>query len=409
MISEVSAMLMQFRVKNYRSIGDEVIIDLVAGGGRELPDFPIEIKKGVKLLPVISIYGSNAAGKSNIIEAMFHMFRNITYSHRYDKREDMLTVPFMYDEKLRSEPTEFEIFIALDGVEYQYGFTSTLREVHEEWLYKRTLSAKKDTISKLIFERKGDEIKLSDDYRKFKSLMDIVGEQNLFLSFLGAQKSKTAKAFVDMRSWVGGIFNIYTDWRNFDAWAKIYKDDSYLKESFVSFIREFDPCIEGIEIEDDDEINKDGETGYRVLTRHNGKPYPMIFESEGTRRLFSLYAVIHTCLKEWTSLFVCDELDAHLHPLVLRRIVGMFHDKEVNKMGSQLIFSSHNLIVLDNKELRRDEIVFIEKDERGFTTAYALDSFKTSEEAVRSDLNYGKHYLAGRFGAIPYANISEDI
>ena len=92
----------------------------------------------------------------------------------------------------------------------------------------------------------------------------------------------------------------------------------------------------------------------------------------------------------------------------MRRIVNMFHDKEINKIGSQLIFSSHNLIVMDNRDLRRDEIWFTEKNEKGFTELYSLAEFKTNSKDIRADMNYGKNYLAGRFGAIPYLNKTEE-
>jgi len=85
----------------------------------------------------------------------------------------------------------------------------------------------------------------------------------------------------------------------------------------------------------------------------------------------------------------------------------MFHDKEINKRGAQLIFTSHNMIVLDNQELRRDEIWFVEKDEKGYTSTYSLDSFKSTKSEVRADMSYGKNYLAGRFGAVPYASSHE--
>jgi AAA15 family ATPase/GTPase len=108
------------------------------------------------------------------------------------------------------------------------------------------------------------------------------------------------------------------------------------------------------------------------------------------------------------SVFIVDELDCQLHPLIVRRIVHMFHNKENNPNHAQLFFSSHNLIVLDKNDLRRDEIWFVEKDNTGKTSASSLAEYKLDDKRFRADLNYSKNYLAGVFGAIPYQG-SQDV
>ena len=162
MVSEVSIMLLQFRVKNYRSIGDEITIDFTAGSGRELSHFLIERNK-VKILPVVSLYGSNASGKSNIIEAMQQMFNNIRNSHTYDDKHGQLTTPFLYEDSKSSEPTEYEMFFVIDKYEYQYGFIVAPGKVHEEWLYRKLLSVN-ETKQNPIFVRNGDEIQFAKAY-----------------------------------------------------------------------------------------------------------------------------------------------------------------------------------------------------------------------------------------------------
>jgi len=102
-----------------------------------------------------------------------------------------------------------------------------------------------------------------------------------------------------------------------------------------------------------------------------------------------------------TVMFV-DELDSKLHPLVIRKIIQMFSDRNKNKGKGQIIFSSHNLVSLDSSDLRRDEIWFVEKHEQK-SVLYSLYDFKDyNQNSVRADLSFGKHYLAGRFGAIPF-------
>ena len=411
MFSEVNAMLLQFRVKNYRSIGDEVVIDFTAGSGKEHSDFLIERNK-VKILPVVSLYGNNASGKSNIVEAMKTMTKSIHDSHMYGEKYGVLTMPFLYDERLSCEPSEFEVFVALNGREYQYGFIATEHEVIEEWLYERMLSIN-ETKRYCIFERDRNRTRfekgkstLDDASReKLKILTDVIGKKTLALSFLANHSETVTSVFKNICYWFGGIFSWNLDNIDTNIWSSIYKEidgATTSLNSFIRFLHEFDPHLEKIEIEE--ERNKDGKIEFRALTYHNNKKYPIEIESTGTRKLFRLYIAIYVCLNIQPSVLIYDELDSYIHPLILRRIVAMFHDKKINKTGSQLIFTAHNLIVLDNRELRRDEIWFVEKDERGFTNAYSLDSFKTDEDKIRSDVSYGKHYLAGRFGAIPYAN-----
>ena len=402
MISEVNAMLMQFRVKNYRSIGDELILDLTAGSGREHSDFLVE-NNGVKMLPIISLYGGNASGKTAVIEAVCEILINISESYRFGDKYGWLTTPFLYDSSLRKKPSEFEIFVALDKYEYQYGFIATPEKIEEEWLYRRTLSTRK-TKSYPIFERENDKIEFAKPFAQLEGFNDLIGEKNLVLSFLGNQSMKKnvkpVKIFKDIYSWVRGSFFFNVEIVDDDRWYSLYSDSDGLKDKFLEFIHEFDPHIEDIDVTK--EINRDGEVEYKVSTLHNGQPYPMEFESLGTQKLFKIFAVIFISLNVAHSVITYDELDTHLHPLIIRRIVNMFHDKEVNKMNSQLIFTSHNLIVLDNRDLRRDEIWFVEKNDKGYTSAYSLDSFKSTEKEMRADMSYGKNYLAGRFGAIPF-------
>jgi len=330
------------------------------------------------------------------------MFANIMISHRFSENDGWLTTPFLYDHELSDKPSEFEIFMALEGYEYQYGFVVTSEKIHEEWLHRRKLS-KNETKWSPIFEREEDNIQFNGKaYEKLTDFADIIGEKTLVLSFLGNQSKKTAMIFKDIYNWIVTVFRWNVDESDTEEWAHFYMNYDGLKDAFLDFLNEFDPLVEDIIVEE--EMDRDGKMLLRVFTVHNALKVPLEIESEGTQKLFKLYVAIFVCLKLAPSVLIYDELDSQIHPLILRRIVGMFHDKEMNEMGSQLIFTSHNLIVLDNRELRRDEIWFVEKDERGFTTAYSLDSFKSTEKEIRSDMSYGKHYLAGRFGAIPYAN-----
>ena len=125
---------------------------------------------------------------------------------------------------------------------------------------------------------------------------------------------------------------------------------------------------------------------------------PFSKESSGIRKLFLITINILRSLENGEPLFI-DNLDSNFHPLLLRFIIKLYKDKSINKNGGQLIFSSHNLICLDSSDLRRDEIWFVEKNNQK-STIFSLYDFK--EETIRKDLDFGKHYLNGRFGAVPF-------
>ena len=120
--------------------------------------------------------------------------------------------------------------------------------------------------------------------------------------------------------------------------------------------------------------------------------------------MFALYQEIQDALDNGTVLFV-DELNARLHPLLLRHILQRFLNQETNQHGAQLIFTSHDVSNMTNELLRRDEIWFVEKDKHGLSSLYSMAEYKDETgESSRKDLNYMKNYLYGRYGGIPYIN-----
>ncbi len=399
-------MLLQFFVKNYRSIGDELLIDLTAAPGITTHTNYVHDENGIKILPLCAMFGSNASGKSTVIKAFFDFWRNIRFSYTNGIDDALLCTPFLFNRELAVKPTTFEIVFVFNGTEYQYGHTITRNKVIEEWLYSKKASRNK-TKEKMLFERTESGI-VYNEARQFECLNqfnDVVNDNVLLLSFLGQKEIKGIDVFNDVMK----FFSLYstldmagaTEDAITDLILKIYNLNTKLKNECVQFIKEFDPTFEDIEIVV--EKNSDGERTYRAFTIHNGEKFPLDIESAGTKKLIKTYLYLGLILQKG-GIFVVDELDCQLHPLVLRRIVSMFHDKEINKAHAQLIFNSHNIIILNKQDLRRDEIYFIEKNQEGMTSASCLAEFETNKGKARSDLDFGKNYLAGRFGAIPYQN-----
>ena len=119
-------------------------------------------------------------------------------------------------------------------------------------------------------------------------------------------------------------------------------------------------------------------------------------ESGGTQQLFSLAGPLLDVLRRGLVL-VIDELDTSLHPLLMRKLVQMFHDPAINSNNAQLIFSTHDTTILDSEIFRRDQIWFVEKDRTLQTRLYPLTDF-----SPRKDENFGRGYLQGRYGALAF-------
>lgn len=398
-------MLLQFRAKNYKSIGDEIIFDMTAINSlSDHKEFLIE-KNGVNILPVAAIFGANASGKSNILESINAMKENIIHFSLKDKKT-INTIPFLYSENKRTEPTEFEVFLTSYDREYRYGYTFTNDQVLEEWLYKRKLSKNK-TKWQAIFERNKQNIKYNSQkkYNYLHEYNHLIDSTMLVLSFFYNKKLKNIDDFNRVNDFFENyiVFNSANN-IDFKQFLNLYYIDIIVKDKTLKFLQQFDPNIEDFIVRCRED--KSGKKDFEAYTVHNGKEYPIDIESNGTQKLIYIYVFIYLALN-LGNIIIIDELDCQLHPLILRKLVQMFHDKTINKNNAQLIFSSHNIIVLDKNQLRRDEIWFVEKDNKGYTDIFSLAEFKTEEKHIRSDVDYGKHYLAGRFGAIPYLNDKE--
>lgn len=403
MIKEVNTMLLKFSIENYKSIGNSVELNMIATTAREHKDFLLS-KNNVHVLPTASIYGPNASGKSNILEAINFFKIKILSSHieSFNKAEEYQIYPFLFDETLKEKPTTFDAFLTIDEKEYHYGFKIKNQIILQEYLEERKFS-KNETKWKTIFSRKEQKIQYSTTkkYAKLAMYNSLITPQMLVVTFLGQKDSPDVDAFSNIYLWaIDGLYILEkeSEMPQQSTLAQYYKSKKVCK-SLTNFIGEFDPCIEKIIIEEEE--NTGGFKTYKAFTVHQNKKFDLKNESDGTKKLISLYLRIVLAL-ETGGLLVVDELDAKLHPLILRKIVQTFHDPETNKNNAQLIFTSHNLILFNNKEMRRDEIWLTEKDNNGYTTLYSLADFNCTAEEIRSDLDYGKHYLLGRFGAIPF-------
>lgn len=413
--AEVKGVLLQFKFSNFRCFADEVTFDMTATSIKEHRYSLIE-KNGVNVLPVAAVYGANASGKSSFFMAYGKM-RSIIVD-RYlaqespNKNAGSFSNPFIFDENNQKEPSSYQVSILIDEYEYRYGFVCTNDKIISEYLYKRKFS-KNNTVEKMIFERNDLDFKVGLTNKKIKDEIEycasMATNKILVLTDIGLRNKE--KELSKIFSWFVRADTISIVTQNFMSAngfcerfiGDMLADETFdedLKKRYKQLVNEIDPSIKDVVYEK--KVDSEGNTINVAKTKHiyngNEKIVSFNIESDGTNKWLFLSIILILALKFGSPCFI-DELDSQLHPLSLRKIVQMFTDKNTNPNGAQLIFSAHNIINLDSSDLRRDEIWFIEKKNHK-STMYSLVDF--DDGGVRSDLSFGKHYLAGRFGAVPF-------
>ena len=396
-------MLSQFTVKNYKSIRDEITFDMQAAAISEHNDKIIKDENGELFLPVAVIYGPNGGGKSNVLEAIHTLASKILRplcatcdkSDCAYKARKIPVEPFAFTEENRSMPTEFEIFFRTQAAEYRY----ILHIQKDTVIYESLDRVKMETGRRsALFVREKNKIDLKGTFVKFKISEDL-SETLPLLSYLGITYKKN-EIVNDVLNW----FEESIDFLNYgnpyqEMRTAIAKSDK-IKELVLKMIREMDLDIEDFRVEEKDEDTLE------VYTKHivNGESTELTLseESSGTKKLFGLLPYIVSSLIYGTTL-VIDELDAKIHPLLLKHIIELYTDMNVNKEKGQLIFTSHDLSTMNNEVYRRDEIWFVAKGRDQNTKLYSLVEFKDGNGvSIRKDAKYDKQYLEGKYGADPY-------
>lgn len=396
-------MLCQFTVKNFKSIRDEMTFDMQATAISEHEDRVIKDKDGELYLPVSAIYGPNGGGKSNVLEALHILAAKVlrplyaTDDNSYHpfQMKKILIEPFAFGAEEKEAPTEFELFFRTKTAEYRYVLTVKKDIV----LYERMDRVKLDTGRRsALFERSDEGIELKGVFAKLK-ISDELSETLTLLSYLGITYRKN-EVIKDILNW----FEYGIDFLNYGnpiqelRMAIANSDD--VKSLVLDMIQEMGLDIVNFRVEEMENER------IEVYTKHIVAGYEselnLSDESSGTKKLFGLLPFIADSLASGTTL-VIDELDAKIHPALLRHIIMMFNDMEINRHGAQLIFTSHDLSTMNSEVFRRDEIWFVAKGNRQNSKLYSLVEFKNDKgESVRKDAKFDKQYLEGKYGADPY-------
>ena len=347
------------------------------------------------------IYGANASGKSNVLNAFWFMVNYVLTSHNQQLHKTIDRSPFKFDPETPTRPSSFEVIFTTEGIRYAYGFSVTDKAVTEEYLYYYPNGRQA-----LIFERKNTkDFRFTVDIDEQNTLKERTSANKLYLS---VASNWSYSKVIPVLEWFASC-QIITKNSVADAYgleAEQLKDDDY-RRVIASMLRVADLGIQALQMRDAEPApsqHSDSFTNIEAIhtvqdTNGNALSYAlnMAEESDGTNSYFKLIGVVKKALDQGT-LLVADEMDAHLHPLLTRHLVSLFDSTEFNPKGAQLIFTSHSTNLLDLDLLRRDQIWFTEKDEQ---TA-ATDLFSLYDFSVRKDTKVEKGYLIGRFGAIPF-------
>ena len=395
-------MLCQFTVKNFKSIRDEVTFDMQATAVSEHEDKIIKDRDGEQFLPVSAIYGPNGGGKSNVLKALQTLVAKVlrplyasTNSDNILMFDKNVTIePFVFDEKKKESPTEFEVFFRTNLAEYRY----ILYVKREKVVYESLDRVKLDTNRRSgLFERVENNIELKGVFTKLKT-SDELSETLPFLSYLGITYKKN-EVVEDVLDWFDKRIDFLNYGNPIQELAMAVSSANNVKQLMLQMIQEMDLNIVDFRIEED-------EKWVDVFTKHSVDGYEAELnleeESSGTRKLFGLLPFIAESLIEGTTL-VIDELDAKIHPVLLRYVIDKFTDLNVNKNNAQLVFTSHDLSTMNSEVFRRDEIWFVAKGNAENSKLYSLVEFKNEKgESVRKDAKFDKQYLEGKYGADPY-------
>lgn len=402
-------MLIEFGVSNFKSIRDEARLSLVAGTGKEHESshlFAPRANGRVPSNPLVRtavIYGANAAGKTNLIDALGTMKRIVTVPSQ--PGDSLPLEPFKFDLESMQGDTTFEVLCVVDGVRYQYGFAANSERVYQEWLF----AWPRGRVQRWV-EREGQDWKLNDRLGGDRGVWRRATRPNaLFLSTAASLNSPQLKPLFDwfrhtLRVVGSGLPDIPVDAldQHKDEIIRFLQAADMAITDFRVIEREINPEDLPADMpEDMKKIIADAGPMVRIILRHITDlglvDLEIVDESAGTQKLFNLSVPLLQSLQEGFVL-VIDELNNSLHPTLVRFILNQFHSPRFNTGNAQMVFSTHDTSILSQELFRRDQIWFCERDEQLATRLYPLSDFRPRKGVE----NLERSYLTGRYGAIPF-------
>ena len=410
-------MLIEFSFSNYRSFRGKNTLSLES------------LKKKKGLLPLVAIYGKNGGGKSNLIRAFWLAVKFICNAQMTQGAGVLVPVdPFKLNDYSTETPTSFEFIYKYKGIKYIYGFSATKEKICEEYLYHYPKGFRAQ-----VFKRTGQEFSFIQD-KAFKQLISkAVAENQLYFSVANTMnESVCAEA---MKFFTESIV-FSREFEDLPGQIRLNYHNNNVLKSMKQYAQRADVGItdmkfemKNTEIDVDDTIPEDAppelsralksfvsalsdnsqvkiqRNEIKARTYHTGiskngeiSQYELGLEdeSDGTLRLMALAAAIDRTIDNG-GIFVADELEKGLHPLLTEYIVNKFQNSEINKNNAQLVFTTHDTEIMRQHFLDADQFYFVDKDRQtGESELYSVDGLGKKNNA---DIRTG--YLIGKFGGVP--------
>jgi uncharacterized protein len=439
-------MLVEFCVGNYRSFNETVTFSMEAANIKSQDkaldaNNVFDAGRKLRLLTSAAIYGANASGKSNLLRAIRVMRTMVLHSSEGTQQTGGILVErFRLSTATAGKPSFFQVTFLVDGRRYRYGFEATSERIETEWLYwiPKTTEAR-------LFERRGDEFEFGDGFREGKDLADKVRPNALMLSVAAQFNSSVARPVVE---WFQQrlIVTSGLDDEDLRITTLLAMQQPDRRSAVIDLLRKLDLGFRSMRLErpaqgfrskltlpsgappEIREALEAVEHALEIVTSAASGEFESVLssvklthpvydsegrevtveefdlkddESEGTQKLFAWMGSLEGVLREG-QVFVIDEFDARLHPLISQAIIRLFNSPETNPKHAQLIFATHDTNLLNRRYFRRDQIWFTEKDRQGATRLYSLAEFKLERHGVRNDASFELDYIRGKYGAIPY-------
>ncbi len=408
-------MIVEFSVQNFRSIQELQTISFAATSlnssseNHQVDENNIFVDADTKILKTIGIYGANASGKSNIIQALEYFSEAISELPSPVSRLSKLAQPFIYQDNYLETESYFQIVITIEGKKYRYGFTvktnlddqtESNEIITNEWLFgPKTKNQVK------LFIREDLEIDKSN-LPNGKDIPTLEYQHTLFLTHAASfHKNICAKIRGTIGGFIASKFSLRSHFYRFHSIRHV--QDEVKKKRLLEFLSSFDLKYKDIIYKKDPELEKQNQYPLDrlfVIKDSVNNKYKSVqlniqqHESEGTKKLFDLAGLLlHAFNIDISGVIILDEIDSNFHPSLLINLIKMFNNPQINKANAQLLFTTHDTNLLRPSLLRRDQFYFTEKDENDTTKLFSLSDLK----GIRNDADFAKHYLAGFYGGLP--------
>ena len=420
-------MIISFSVKNWRSFRDQATFSMLASRERQHGERVPKIGKyQTRVLPIAAIYGGNASGKTNFFKALHFAKTLVVRGTRPDSLIPVET--FLLDDEKANHPSRFAFELLIDETLYDFSFSVTRKAVLEERLVVIT-----STSEKVLYERRDGKINFdaslaNDSFLEFA--FRGTRDNQLFLTNSVSQKVDNFRSVYD---WLGMLELVAPDSR-FEPFDQFLDEKGLLYSAMNEMLQQLDTGIahlgseevpvENIPFPDSlkTKLQEEVEEGMTIrsfpflVTRKNGElitkrmvsfhpksdgteaKFEIFQESDGSRRVLDLLPAFLK-LSEQTSpkVYVIDEIDRSLHPLLIRQLLEAYLASCSTKTRTQLLLTTHDVMLMDQQLLRRDEMWVAERDNSGASSLFSFSEYKD----VRYDKDLRKSYLQGRLGGIP--------